>query len=345
MGTGGSLGITVRWLESFDLFERGYVEALFDRVGRTRNLKPRGDGSEIQILALAGNVEEPSVFALPNLRRFTDVPVLILSDEELRHRFRGYRRRKLVFRNYFQPRWAAPNVYTLPLGLNSELVELTGRVGVEPKLAWAFVGEVKGDRAEMMKSFAGVQPNTFFAASRFDDPDGLRGSKLFETYAASHFVLCPFGNRSPDSFRVMEALQAGAIPVTVQFLGTDHNRLVFGDHPFVVGKNWSHARELVEELLADPEKLRNKRSDVAEWYQDYLSKLEEDLAHLLKNGARSGLISPQFRYQRRAALNPVIQCKYLVHYTKRGRQIRRYVSEAVNRVLVKTRLSRLLPRS
>ena len=309
------MNIVLSWLDTEEFFEKGFLAWLFTVRAGKNSLQASLGGDKKKLLVLAGNSGKPSIEARKSLSNESQTAVLVLSDEELKHEFHPLLRRRIVLRNYFQPRWVSRNVYTLPLGYNSEVVGLRKKrvPRINRPSAWSFVGEIKQEREEILDLFREVKPNSFFAAQKFNDPQGLRGKALFDSYASSYFVLCPFGNRSPDSFRVMEALEAGAIPVTISFLGTDHNRLIFGDHPFIVGKDWQDARELVRKLLADPVALKAKQVETAEWYEGYLDGLKSDLGKIFLGSPRSSLVSSQFRYQRRATCNPLIHLKYFSH--------------------------------
>lgn len=331
--------LTVRWLNPEPLFEEKYWEL------RLSTLRENSGGLNFGDLLVFGGHRE---VASPSVRETLSMNprsfVMILSDEELRHKFRPYRRRPGVLRNYFQPSWNSRKVYTLPLGFNPELVGLNKGPSQKVKRvhAWGFVGEVKQNREKVLQLFEDLEPHALFRANKFNDPAGLRGGELYDTYERCHFVLCPFGNRSPDSFRVMEALEAGAIPVTVAFLGYDHNRFVFGDHPFVVGKDWCHAKHLVEDLLDNPDKLKAKQEQTQTWYREFIESLDADLERILSGSRRSLLVSTQFRYQRRARWNIILRVRYLLHYSRRARRILRFMRESLNAVAVSSKLSRFL---
>jgi len=335
----------IRWLEPFQFFEMGYVTSFLAPAFVKKAEQQLALDERPELLVVAGNQETPGIDARVELERQPSAGFLVLSDEELRHKFRPYRKAQYVLRNYFQPAWRARNVYTLPLGYNSEFVGMREELPLQPAeraQVWSFVGQIKQEREKMVKVFDSLVPHSLFAAQSFNDPDGVSGRELFLMYSASYFVLCPFGNRSPDSFRVMEALEAGAIPVTVKFLGTDHNRLVFGDHPFVVGKDWAHARDLVRNLLSDTEGLEAKREEVKAWYDGYRAMLFHDVEKIVSGNRRADLASAQFRYQLRASRSPVIRLKYFLHYSKRGRKLHRFFREALNTVVLISGLGKLV---
>ena len=329
--------VEIKWVEDFEFFERNFVEKWLFSELTANNGSPQDSISEIY--CVAGNTAGLSAQALNTFPRERSSAVFVLSDEQLLHNYAKHRKSRLIFRNYFQPKWWRRHVFTLPLGYNPGFVGIHDRRGTgwNKEYDWAFVGEIKGPRQNIISSFSEVTPGFVYSADSFNDPHGLSYDKLFEVYAKSHFVLCPFGNKSPDSFRVMEALEAGAIPVTVEFLKTNHNRLIFGDHPFIVGKDWADAASIVLGLIESPQELEKRHRQVFEWYVGYKARLKSDLAQLLSGKTRDALESEQFAYQRRASLNPVIHWKYLNHYSRTLRELRFNVKRLRDLVYLKVK--------
>lgn len=83
----------------------------------------------------------------------------------------------------------------------------------ERDYTWSFAGQLKGSRYEMIKYAKRVPGGNHRTTNRFNDPNGL----AVEEYAAllnnTRFSLCPGGNYTVDCSRVLESLEAGAIPI------------------------------------------------------------------------------------------------------------------------------------
>lgn len=309
------------WLDGVNFFERAYVDSwLFSGEPHPA---PGPAVKSSKVGCLAGDCVYPRAEALDWIEKNRDHAVMVLSDECLVHKFTTYKSTRIVFRNYFQPTWFSKKVYTLPLGFNEGFFSLTAEdmESKEREYSWAFVGQEKGDRSEMLREFESLGSSFTYLTDSFMGEDRIGPQEMFDAYCGSHFVLVPFGNKSPDSFRTMEALKAGSIPVTVLFKGLDHNRFVYGNHPFVVGQNWADARAKVERILADPLALESYHHAVQSWFTEYASELRIDVQRILQGESRRGLSSPQFRLQRLASLNILIQFKYLNHYSPRFRQL------------------------
>jgi hypothetical protein len=163
-------------------------------------------------------------------------------------------------------------------------------------LIWFFAGEVKNHRAKMIATLRHLTPNYIHLTKGWNSPSGLSIEEMQEYFGRAVFAPCPFGNINPDSFRIMEALESGCIPVTVEFLGRDYFQYVYGDHPFVVGKNWKDAAAMMRNILARPEVVAERQFRVKAWYADFKDRLSED-ARSIVEGRFDRLVSEQFRYQ------------------------------------------------
>lgn len=259
------------------------------------------------------------------LGKSKDMSVVVLSDEKLRHSVRKYRGARLILRNYFSPvsAWYR-NTFTVPLGFVNgyERVEEIRPLSAR-QIPWAFFGQLKNnDRRLMMEAFTSVawrrgKPEIHLT-QQWNDPSALSPQNCAEKLRATVFVPCPSGNLNPETFRIMEALESGAIPVVTKFYGIDYFRFIFGDHPFVVENSWVLAAKRCQELLDDPRELSKKLHLVTRWYDDFLSNLQTDVASLLGNNGSTPLVSEQFRIQRRARRSIRVNWVFFFHFRLAG---------------------------
>jgi len=256
---------------------------------------------------------------------------LLLSDEQLSVSFRAFKKARLVFRNYFRPGWGNHRVFSIPLGFHGDFAD-PGEDGGRRDLSWAFAGQIKGDREKMLESLRVAPQHLVAFTSSFADQNGLTGADVRSLYARAHFVPCPFGNVNPDSFRVMEALESGAIPMVLLFHGEDYFRFIYGDHPFLVGSTWEELASQMMGLLENPEKLSETHHDVREWYRHYTATLRSDITTLV-SGSPMNLAGEQWPLQRRARFNPRVRLLFWWHFTAWPRRtinaIRRTIDGAV----------------
>lgn len=270
--------LQIRWLDS-GLVEEVFLSELF-QVATAGTTFPN-----TQVVVYSGIQREPS----PELQAFlaekvTGPRVLFhLSDEKLRHRNDIYSQFDLVVRNYFDPRLSwKKNVVFFPLGWTKDFagapLEFTG----QREHLWSFCGATKASRTQMLQEFSAVSGSFVHLSSGWDAEDQLPPSEVKKVYSDSVFVLCPFGNAHFDTFRIMEALQAGAIPVVTKFLRRDFARYTFGNHPFLVAENWAEAADKMRELDDDPTRVQEYQARVQAWYQNYLHSLQEKVGEILE---------------------------------------------------------------
>lgn len=274
-----AMGLRVNWSDA-GLTEQSFLE---DVLGLQEQSLA---GEDAEVTVYSGIEREPSTVLTEaaNTRTETWRVLVHVSDEKLRHRNFLYSKFDVVLRNYFDPRIAwRRNVFFIPLGWTAAFAPNERVLSDSPSHSWSFAGAIKADRGPMVDAFRVVDGGAHHFSSGWDSSDQIPPEKLREIYEDSVFVLCPQGNAHVDTFRVMEALQAGAIPVTTAFLGRDFFRYTFGDHPFVVAKTWEEAAHRVKKLMANGDETRAYRARVQDWYGGYVEGLRRLVA-----GAISG---------------------------------------------------------
>lgn len=127
--------------------------------------------------------------------------------------------------------------------------------------AWSFSGQVTHPRRHEMwqyarRTMASHQhlPHTTLATKGFTQ--GQPREAYAEELLDSRVVLAPAGPLCPDTFRLFEALEAGAIPIGDEWSkGGDHHgywRALFGDTPrFPIVEQWSELPGVVDDLTND----------------------------------------------------------------------------------------------
>lgn len=156
-------------------------------------------------------------------------------------------------------------------------------VGPEHALRWSFVGQVTNRRrTEMVEAARLAPPGVLIGTDRFAahlDGHGLARDKYIGLTARSKVVLCPSGPHTVDSFRLFEALEAGAIPFadaqTPEFQDMGYWVRVFGEPPpFRILYEWSSLTGNLEEVLPDATAIANRCSA---FYQAWKRRLAYDL--------------------------------------------------------------------
>ncbi|MFT4202932.1 MAG: hypothetical protein QM610_03375 [Chitinophagaceae bacterium] len=247
-----------------------------------------------------------------------DNPVLVhLSNEGQNHHAQYYKKARAVFRTAsWNPASAYANVFTLPLGFQSGYMnDRMGDVALYKRdFAWVFAGAIKQNRQVMLSALESIHPHWYFKSTDWGSADAKTTEELVAYYKNAVFAPSPFGNINHECFRTMEALEWGCIPVTTYFLGEDCYRYIYGDHPFLVGKDWKDAADQMKQLLADRDTLQKKQKEVWDWYQNFKKELQADIAHVL-DGDFDKVTGRQFRYQRQSRNEWKLRWRFFRHFT------------------------------
>lgn len=155
------------------------------------------------------------------------------------------------------------------------------------RLVWSLSGQVNHIwRRECVAQLQQMRDGFLMQTSGFWQ--GLPRDEYYRILAESKFVACPSGACTPDTLRVFEALEAGAIPVADDRFPPGYPRgvkyesgywkYVLGSTPFPVLTNWSEFPSIIEEWSHNYE---TKCEILQSWwcgYKNGMSRwLEEDV--------------------------------------------------------------------
>jgi hypothetical protein len=230
------------------------------------------------------------------LRHLNETPGVVLfhvSDEWYRSPVGIYANFSHVIRSYRHSALVRPAITQIPLGPCRDVRGFDpGRPVQDRRHIWSFAGQITATRAAMLKSLAGVQPHSLCttagvqAAQPMLDPVAYR-NLLHE----SVFVPCPMGNVNLESFRLYEALDAGAIPIVERRPWLDYYTQLFGPHPLPAVTSWGQAVGIMQALLSDETVLQAKRAEISSWWQMTQARLSCEL-HEALNGTENSLARP-----------------------------------------------------
>ena len=162
---------------------------------------------------------------------------------------------KGVVRNYVRP-LRNQKVVTIPLGYHWS----RNRMIKERNLIWSFIGAQHADRKEKLQPFKGLTPNTCIFQPGWNSIHAIGEDESLDTLEASMCVPCPEGVNY-ETFRIYEALEAGAIPILVD------GDAAFLDYlkrwlPIVSSPDWATAARIVAGLSQRPEIYEAYRSSL-----------------------------------------------------------------------------------
>lgn len=151
--------------------------------------------------------------------------------------------------------------FKLPQGYRPGTPELLKEIGQrERTIDYSFVGQNNHERrnqcVDVAKQFKSVYPSAFIVPTDGFGQEVLDQQGYAKVLAESKIVLCPSGIETPDSFRLYEALEAGAIPVVDAF-STNFKTPGFWQYlfnetvPFPILKYWDELPALLPTLLKE----------------------------------------------------------------------------------------------
>jgi len=171
-------------------------------------------------------------------------------------------------------------VLTIPIGYTSGTA-MTGpdRSTYERKFDWSCIIErFDHSRAELRQIFSDL-PNGMFYQHDHHNPR-LSTDKMSDIYRNSNFVPCPNGRVTPESFRVFEALENGAIPIVLK---TDYWYENYGiDFPAIQVKDWHEAKEKIKTMLKNPEVVEKYRQHCIDWWTESKRKTKSQVEQLVE---------------------------------------------------------------
>jgi hypothetical protein len=200
--------------------------------------------------------------------------VLHLSDEYSSDRIDFYQLPgcKGVVRNYLRDDLLSQEkVAVIPLGFHWAIhdghpMEHTPRPPFR-ELVWSFVGTGWCGRKEKLEPLKAIPGEHRLALmDDWNSPNMLGREETLAILLNSWCVPCPGGNNG-ETFRVYEALEAGAVPVVVQEEGMELFFKFIGPKlPLLLANSWTHAAQLIYTLKAQPEMYEQYRGQIlAAW--------------------------------------------------------------------------------
>lgn len=204
-----------------------------------------------------------------------------LSDEFCQHNCYYYPEAEHVFRFHYDYKIKHPNVTVLPLGYTTGYMNKDGVINMSDKrdITTTFIGQVKTDRQEMLNAISGFEKKIIYLTRVWSDPNIMTFDKVIDIYKRVRFVPCPMGNISPETLRLYEALEWGAVPIVKKHNGTDYYKYIFGEHPIPMVENWSEAKDMINKLNTDG--LDSLIMKINTWYKKIMNDTSVKVANII----------------------------------------------------------------
>lgn len=151
----------------------------------------------------------------------------------------------------------------------------------ERRHACSFMGSIRSNRQAMLDAFAAINlPCVVSVVKEWGDPTQLTTIEYRAVLLESTFALAPWGN-NPETLRMYEALEAGAIPIYQNYsiIEADRDFVLHGlpNWPGLTVNSWEEATLLIQSYLRDKKLILRLQADVINWWATFKQKLQQDV--------------------------------------------------------------------
>ncbi len=205
--------------------------------------------------------------------------LLHLSNEGLSHNFEYYNLANHVIRNYYWSDINLENFFFIPLGFKTGFYNenQTYRTLNNKKYNFCFIGQPKSDRVNLINILNKLGNSFIHTTNKWNCPSSLSQKECIDIYKDTKFVPCPMGFVHPDSFRIMEVLESGSIPVLKTYDNLDYFTKVWGESPLPKVDSWD---ELVELSKMNDENYKKMYYEIVQWYDKFKIELSEKIKNI-----------------------------------------------------------------
>lgn len=204
-----------------------------------------------------------------------------LSNESLLHNCDYYNLASHVFRNYYYPDLEQNHMITyLPLGFKSGYLNETAQFPLTEKtISFTFIGQPKSDRIELIQELQRFNNSYIHTTNAWNCNTALSQEECKLIYQKSRFVPCPKGWINPDSFRIMETLESGSIPILKEYENLNYFEKPWEEKtPIPIIKEWTELSKFSE--LTDDEYQKLHKA-VFDWYERFRAALKDRIIRSL----------------------------------------------------------------
>jgi hypothetical protein len=193
-----------------------------------------------------------------------------------------------IWTQYYSPISKAEIKTRLLLGAPSRIKDYKINSHLEKKYLWSFVGQVQNPfRQQCVETLRNLPYGFLHIADAFGgEVNGIEYQQYLNIMCQSHYVICPAGSMCVDSFRLYEAMQCGAIPLTdsksprdpIDFRYWDE---VYKDHTICEIGDWAVELPIFfkDRSLEEPHSWKSYN----EWWFKYQKDLEQKLLKYAAN--------------------------------------------------------------
>ncbi len=274
--------INVIWYDGMrGSWDHGLLQSIFDKHPDKfiqHNVKSEPYTGEKAIVIVVGNPDPIPLRAY--LQRIWSGVVIFVSDEDSRFVWKYAMPPHLeAWTQYYSPNKSEIKERIL-LGAPNRIKDY--KINSHPKkYVWSFVGQVQNPSRQRCVEVLKTMPDGFLhiAGAFGGQENGIEYQEYLDIMCQSMFVICPGGSMSVDSFRVYEAMECNAIPITEKRAPRDANDFDYWDsvhssNDMIILDSWNELPGIVEMYDGNNEQIRNL------WWTYYKTNLENKLLAL-----------------------------------------------------------------
>lgn len=203
--------------------------------------------------------------------------LLHYSNENLGHDCGYYSLANHVFRNYYDQNITQKNVEFIPLGFKSGFYKKNQKISCEDKIYdLSFIGQPKQDRDYLLNVMEQFESKFVHKTESWNCRTSMNQDDVSEIYYKTKFVPCPMGWVHPDSFRIMESLESGSVPILKIYNNVDTYVHTLGKNPLPLVNEWHEIESLISTV--DYCKLQ---IEVSNWYLKFKKDLSERIYEII----------------------------------------------------------------
>jgi len=204
--------------------------------------------------------------------------LLHFSNENLSHNCDYYSKAKHVFRNYYDSNINHENVTFIPLGVKTGFVNKNENYLETKEYEFAFIGQPKSDRQELLSVMENMENTFIHKTNSWNCSTSLTQDECISIYNKTKFVPCPMGWVHPDSFRLMESLESGSIPILKNYNNLEYFTKVWGNSPLPVVNSWD---EITNYYKMNEEDYVKLHTNVFNWYKEFKTQINQKIKNNL----------------------------------------------------------------
>jgi hypothetical protein len=204
--------------------------------------------------------------------------LLHFSNENLSHNCDYYSKAKHVFRNYYDSNINHENVTFIPLGVKTGFINKNENSLETKEYEFTFIGQPKSDRQELLSVMENMENVFIHKTNSWNCSTSLTQDECISIYNKTKFVPCPMGWVHPDSFRLMESLESGSIPILKNYNNLEYFTKVWGDSPLPVVNSWD---EITNYYKMNEEDYVKLHTNVFNWYKEFKIQINQKVKNNL----------------------------------------------------------------